>query len=199
MLQGSLRFAIVSLAGFAVWAFGGKWFQTHLGEAGLYAACTVVFLGGSGLLLSPLVEGPGAFKRFYAVFIPAFFAYAFVWCAAWFILHFGLGEWLGSFLGTTAFAAIIGWRLRNLRGLGKAMLVLFVCHSAGYFLGGRLMHWLFGPTASAMFAGLSKYQIGVLAKLSWGLLYGLGFGAGIGYAFHMFQHPQSASVSPTRA
>jgi hypothetical protein len=32
-----------------------------------------------------------------------------------------------------------------------------------------------------------RLQISVIAKLSWGLLYGLGFGAGMGHAFSTFQ------------
>jgi hypothetical protein len=50
------------------------------------------------------------------------------------------------------------------------------------------MHWITGPMGSAMLTGVSKAQISVIAKLSWGLLYGLGFGVGIGYAFRTFQH-----------
>jgi hypothetical protein len=36
-------------------------------------------------------------------------------------------------------------------------------------------------------ASLSKDQIWTVAKLAWGVCYGLGFGAGIGYAFDVFQ------------
>jgi len=187
MLRGSIGFAIVSLAGFSVWAFGGKWFQANLGEAGLYSACAIVFLGSSGLLLHPLVQGPRSLLRFYNVFIPAFLAYTIVWCTAWFILHFGLGEWLGSLLGSIAFVAVAARRFKNYKGTGKASILLFGFLSAGYFLGGKLMHWIAGPMGAAMLTGFSKTQISAIAKLSWGLLYGLGFGAGIGYAFQTLQ------------
>ena len=197
MLRGSLGFAIVSLSGFSVWAFGGKWFQAHLGEAGLYSACAVVFLGSSGLLLHPLVQGPGPLLRFYKVFIPAFFAYAIVWCAAWFVLGFGLGEWLGSLLGSIVFVAVTARRFGNSEGVVRASIILFSFLSAGYFLGGKLMHWIAGPMGSAMLTGVSKAQISVIAKLSWGLLYGLGFGAGIGYAFRTFQHNGDAVPATT--
>src|SRR5690348_15080462 len=120
--RGSLGFAIVSLAAFSVWAAGGKWFQTHLGEAGLYTACALVFVLSSGLLLHPLVRGPGSFPRFYIVFMPAFGAYALTWCAAWFALHFGPGEWLGSVMGTLAFATVTAWRFGTFRGFLKAWL-----------------------------------------------------------------------------
>jgi len=186
-IRGASGFGIVSLAAFSVWALGGKWTQVHLGEAGLYGACALVFLGLSGLLLHPLLSGPGSFTRFYAVFVPAFAAYAVVWCGGWFILHFGIGEWLGSLLGTFAFVGVTGWRFRNYHGFLKASLILFVFHSAGYFLGGHLMHWIMGPAGSSILTGATRSQISLVAKLAWGLLYGLGFGAGIGFVFYALQ------------
>jgi hypothetical protein len=187
MVRGSIGFGIVSLAAFSVWAAAGKWFQIHFGEAGLYGACALVFICSSGLLLHQLMLGPGSLLRFYAVFIPAFLAYAVAWCAAWFLLRFGVGEWLGSFLGTAAFAGALGWRFQNYRNILRVSLVLFGFHSAGYFLGGRVMKWILGPAGSAMLTGLSRPGLFAVAQLSWGLLYGLGFGAGIGYAFYTVQ------------
>lgn len=75
VLQGAWRFAVVSIVGFGVWAFAGRWFRTHGGEAGLYAASTVVFVGLAGLLMHPLVRGPRRLLRFYGAFIRAFIAY----------------------------------------------------------------------------------------------------------------------------
>ncbi len=187
MLLGSIGFAVVSLAGYSVWAFGGKWLHANLGDAGLYAGCLIVFLGSSGLLLRPLVRGSRPLLRTYRVFIPAFFAYAIVWCAAWFALGFGAGEWAASLAGSVAFAAVTARGFGNFRGFLKVCVVLFIFHSAGYFLGGRLMWWMMKPDAAAALGELSKAQIGVIAKLGWGLLYGLGFGAGIGHAFNRFQ------------
>jgi hypothetical protein len=63
----------------------------------------------------------------------------------------------------------------------------FVAHSLGYFAGGKLMYFLSSPTGAELFNSLTKAELGTVAKLSWGLLYGLGFGAGLGYAFHVFQ------------
>ena len=109
IVRGTMGFTMVSVAGFAVWALAGKWFYAHVGEAGLYAVSFVVFLGLSGLLLHPLVNGPRPLLRFYKIFVPAFLAYALVWCGFWFALHYGAGEWLGSFFGCAAFA----WRSRS--------------------------------------------------------------------------------------
>ena len=187
LARGSIGFGAVSLLGFSVWAFGGRWFYAHLGEAGLYGACALVFIGASGLFLHPLLRSPVSVLRFYQVFIPAFLLYAVTWCAAWFVLRFGPGEWLGSLLGTVIFVTTTAWRLKSYRGLAKATIVLFAFHSTGYFLGGQLMHWLMGPGGVTLLGDTSKEALSIITKLSWGLLYGLGFGAGIGYTFHTFQ------------
>jgi hypothetical protein len=186
----------VSLAGYSVWAFGGKWLHAHMGDAGMYVACLLVFLGSAGLFLRPLVRGWRPLLRTYRIFVPAFFAYAILWCAAWFTLGFGVGEWAASLAGSAAFVAVTARGFGNFRGFVKACIVLFIFHSAGYFLGGRLMGWMMKPAAAAALSGLSKVQIGVIAKLGWGLLYGLGFGAGIGYAFYTFQRNINSATEP---
>jgi hypothetical protein len=198
-IRGSWGFALVSLIGFAPWAFAGRWFYKNTGEGGLYATSTVVFLVAAGLFLHPLVLGSNSIFRFYKIFIPAFFAYAAIWCAAWFALRFGPGEWVGSLLGSFAFVVLTGFGFRNYRGFLKAGIAMFVTHSAGYFVGGRLMHWLGGPEGRALLEGMSKSQISAIAKLSWGLLYGLGFGAGIGFAFWNFQNRRPEAPEPVSA
>ena len=190
---GGAGFAAVSLGGFGVWAFGGKWFYQHTGEGGLYLASTVVFLALSGLLLHPLVDGPRRVRKFYRVFIPAFLGYAFAWSICWFIGRFGKGEWFGSLAGAAVFAWIAGHMLGSTRAIGKVTLALFLTHSAGYFLGGKL--YAAGAHPPAFVSFLSKEQIGLAARLLWGLCYGLGFGAGIGYAFAVFQRDRSNTVA----
>ena len=187
LLSGAWRFAVVSIMGFGVWAFAGRWFRTHGGEAALYGASTVVFVGLAGLLMHPLVRGPRRLLRFYGVFIPAFIAYAVVWCSFWFLLRFGAGEWLGSLAGSFALVAVTGWRFGNLRPVLAVSVAFFAAHSLGYFAGGKLMYFLSGPRGAELFNSLNKVELGMVAKLSWGLLYGLGFGAGLGYALHVFQ------------
>lgn len=187
--RGSLGFAAVSVAGFAVWAFGGRWFYRYGGEAGLYAACALVFVALAGWLLHPLVRGPKRLGCFYRVFAPAFLAYAIAWSAAWFAFGFGLGEWLGSLAGSAAFALVAASLLGNRRRWLKGSGVLFVAHSAGYFLGGQLYGWSRTPAAAEILGGLSNGAIVTLGQLGWGLLYGLGFGAGLGYTFFDLQAP----------
>jgi len=45
---------------------------------------------------------------------------------------------------------------------------------------------------------LSKSQLGLVAKLAWGVCYGFGFGLGIGYVFDRFQQATDV-VSGLRA
>jgi hypothetical protein len=164
VLRGSLGFAAVSVAAFSVWAFGGR----RLGTAGLYGGVAAVFLVLSVFALHPLAGGP---VRFVRSFIPAFAAYCAVWCLAYFRLGMGLGEWLASAGGCFVFALAVGLAQGRLDGLAKAFLVLFVAHSAGYFIGGLPYYaW--------------RKSIPQVVMLGWGLVYGLGFGAGIGYAYH---------------
>jgi hypothetical protein len=68
VLRGTLGFTIVSVAGFAPWALGGRWLHHAIGEIGLYAACAPVFVALSGLLLHRLIIGPGSHMRFYVLF-----------------------------------------------------------------------------------------------------------------------------------
>jgi len=167
ILRGSLGFAAVGVAAFSVWAFGKGWLRDHGGETALYACCFTVFAVLTGLFLHPLLPGPRSVGRFYRVFVPAFLVYTVLWCAAWYAMGEGAGEWLGSFAGTFGFATVLALMLGNARALPLAALGLFAGHSAGYFLGERICYAQLHSTPS---------------ELIWGLLYGLGFGAGIGFA-----------------
>jgi hypothetical protein len=172
IVRGSLGFAIVSVAAFSVWAFGKGWLRDYGGETTLYACCFAVFAALTGLLLHPLVTGAGALRRFYLSFVPAFLAYTVLWCAAWYALGADSGEWLGSLAGSIGFAAVLAMKFRRFGAMIPAALALFTGHSAGYFAG----EWICYDQLHS-----------VPGELAWGLLYGLGFGAGIGYAYWAVQ------------
>ena len=180
VLRGALGFAAVSVAAFSVWAFGGPWFDRHGGDAVMFPVVAAAFLVLSGVLLHPLAGGVG---RFYRAFVPAFIAYSAVWCAAWWLIRKRPGEWVGSIAGSAVFVLVAGAMLGSLRSWLKATLVVAATHSAGYFLGGVL------------YASLKSGGMPTLAMLGWGLLYGLGFGAGIGYAFAALRPPRGAEAS----
>jgi hypothetical protein len=172
MLAGALGFAVTSVAAFSVWAFGAGWFEGHGGELAMYSGCAAVFVLLSGLLLHPLLKGSDRVARIYKTFIPAFLAYAVAWCVAWMGMRDRTGEWMGSAAGSVAFAAVLALMFRNGRALLPAAVVVFILHSAGYFAG------------SVIYEDFMHMPRG---RLVWGLLYGLGFGAGIGYAYWAMQ------------
>ncbi|HKS38747.1 MAG TPA: hypothetical protein VJW76_16250, partial [Verrucomicrobiae bacterium] len=171
MAVGSLGFAGVSAVAFGVWAWGGRWLHAQAGELGLHAACAAVLIGGGGGVFSRLVIDPERLRRSYALFALAFFLYAGVWTGSYFSLRNRSGEWLGAVLGP----AILGMTLANAFGattaVRKVVVIVVVTHLLGYFAGGFLYEGFPSDTG----------------KLLWGAAYGLGFGAGIGYALYTCQ------------
>jgi len=200
LLRGVLGFTLVSVAGFAPWALGAAWFHDKVGEAGMYAACAAVFIGLSGLLLHRLIIGPGSLWRFYLLFGAAFFPYAVAWIVAWMSLHRRNGHaasLIGLFVGT----ALMGWifaRAFDARGAAlKSIVALFVLNTLGYYVGG----WVEGSVAglkNLSFAGLvvEKPAPITAAMLLWGVCYGIGFGAGLGLAFHFCQKTVREELRP---
>ncbi|MBL9113820.1 MAG: hypothetical protein JNJ83_02360 [Verrucomicrobiaceae bacterium] len=172
IFRGAVGFSLVSLASFSVWAFASGWFKGRGGELGMYAGCALVFFVGTGLALSPLLQGPRARKRFNAAFLTAFAIYAVVWTVAWMALGFPYGEWVASGAGSLAFAITTAAFLGGWSKLPVATVLLFFFHSAGYFTGAQIYY---------------TSEHGTAVKLLWGVLYGLGFGAGIGQLYYLLQ------------
>ena len=171
VLAGAFGFGAVSVLVFACWAYAGRWFFGHLGEAGTYLAWAFLFMGGAGGLLGRLVIGPGGGRRFCGGFALAFLAYSVVWMVAWFAFPNRLGEVLGALAGTAVFGLLLCAMFRDWSQWANVLAGLATGNVAGYFLG-EALHAQYG---------------GSLGKLLWGLSYGLGFGAGIGHALHAAQ------------
>lgn len=191
---GGVGFALVGLAAFGVWAFAGGALTRALGEAGFYAVCAAVFIGLAGLAFGQLVIGPGGTRRMYALFTPAFAAYAALWCAAWFALagrRAGGGELMAEVVGALAgglgMAAVVNWGMGALKQFLRAGLVLVVGNALGYFLGKVAWTWFRSDAAQILGGLLTKQQRGVVAMLVWGILFGACFGAAIGYVFYFCQ------------
>ena len=186
--RGTIGFTLVSLGGFAPWVLAGRWFYRHIGEAGLYAVCAVVFIGLSGLLLHRLIIGPGSLSRFYKLFSLAFVAYAIAWTMGWMMFRGNTGSLAGLLAGTTVMGVILA-RGFAARGVAwKIIAVLFVANAIGYFAG----EWAYNAVlalkeGNALGIVLEKSTKAIFSKAAWGLFYGLGFGAGIGCAFHLCQ------------
>lgn len=190
--RGMLGFTIVSLGGFAPWVLAGRWFYRHLGEAGLYAACAAIFIGLSGPLLHRLIIGPGSLIRFYKLFSLAFLAYAVTWTIAWMTLARTAGGIaagiIGSLAGIIAMSALMAWGFKTPATILKIIAALFVTNVTGYFIG----EWAYNGVAAlkegnALGIVLENSTRATLSKIAWGLFYGLGFGAGIGWAFYVCQ------------
>ena len=179
-LHGSLGFAAVSVAAYSIWAFAPRIAGS---EIGMYALIALVYLGGAGLALCGLLHGENRLRRFYRLFLPAFFGYALLWSLAWFVIKGRPGEWIGAAAGTLFFACVSWNSQKRPSGFWIAALMLFVLHTMGYFIGGK---WMYGILASGI-DGWSKPQVAIVAKLGWGLFHGLGFGAGIGFALGWWQ------------
>lgn len=174
LVSGMIGFTVVSVAGFVPWAVFGQWFHKQGGEAGMYAACAVVFLVLTAPLLHRLIIGPGSMSRFYKVFCPAFAAYSVAWIAGWMMLRGHLGSIAGLISGTVVMACMLVAAFDALRVVVKVFFALFVLNAIGYFVGG---------VSEAAF--IKEYPL--YAKLSWGVFYGIGLGAGLGLAFHICQ------------
>jgi hypothetical protein len=188
VLCGMMGFTLVSLGGFAPWVLAGRWFYRNTGEVGLYATCAIVFIGLSGLLLHRLIIGPGSLIRFYKIFSLAFVAYAVAWTIGWMTLRGVMGGIVGSLAGMAVMGAILSCGFAARGAVLKIIAALFVANAAGYFIG----EWAHNAVltlkeGNALGIVLEKSARATLSKAAWGLFYGLGFGAGIGFAFHACQ------------
>ena len=192
LCRGMMGFTLVSLGGFAPWVLAGRWFYRNVGEAGLYAVCAVVFIGLSGLLLHRLIIGPGSLVRFYKLFSLAFLAYAVAWTIAWMTLARVTGGItagiIGSLAGIVAMAGLLAWGFKAPEAMLRIIIALLATNLAGYFIG----EWAYNEVlaikeGNSLGIVLENATRAVLSKAAWGLFYGLGFGAGIGFAFFTCQ------------
>jgi hypothetical protein len=171
VLIGAAGFCVVSLCVFATVAFAEGWMYARLGRTGAYAAWTALFILLGGAALGTLARGRWRLPKFYLLFGAAFFAYAVAWVGAYFRLRGAAGEWVGSLAGSLLMALVFAAGFGAWRSALNLSAVLFVANSVGYFLGSALNDALGGR------AGM----------LTWGGVYGLCLGAGLGAVLHLAQ------------
>ena len=106
--------------------------------------------------------------------------------AAWFLVRGRAGEWVGSVAGCLAFSLVVAAVFSSWRLLLLMTAVLLVGNAAGYFVGSYAYDVL-------------KREYSLHAKLAWGLFYGLGMGAGIGWVFHIAEAKRGPLKPPSRA
>jgi hypothetical protein len=172
--RGTIGFTLVSIAGFVPWAVFGRTLYRNVGETGMYLVCAVVFIALSAPAMHRLILGPGSLGRFYKVFSLGFSLYSVLWIAGWYLQKGHIGSLIGLLTGTAALAWVLVRAFEAKGTFLKLTAILFLLNSAGYFIGGVVEGAL-----------LREHRL--VAMLSWGLFYGMGFGAGLGWAFHEVQ------------
>ena len=180
VVRGIVGFTLLSVAGFAPWPILDLWMRRGT-ETQLYISCIVIFVGLSGPLLHRLIIGPGSLARFYKLFALAFLTYAAVWIAFWVWLRGPEGEIAGVLGGAAAMGAVFAFAFDAQRSILKIIAALFIPNALGYFAGG----W---------FEGKLAMDHRLAAMLLWGACYGIGFGAGLGLAFHLCQARARAAL-----
>jgi hypothetical protein len=195
LARGVIGFTVVSIAGFLPWALAGGWLKQAIGELGMYLSCAAVFLLLSGPLLYRLILGPGALIRFMVLFMLAFSAYATLWIIAWMTLHGHVGSLVGLASGTAAMGLLFCAAFGDASAIVPVIILLFTGNVLGYYAGGGAEAWVAGLGPPGILGiVLEKPPPRALAMLSWGVCYGIGFGAGIGLAFHRCQTRHRALI-----
>jgi hypothetical protein len=174
VLIGAVGLALVSLFVFATVAFAERWMYENLGLGGAYLAWTILFIVLGGGALGSLVVNRWRLPKFYLLFGLAFFVYAAGWVSAYFTLRGRLGELMGSLAGSFLMGMVLTLALSGIKAQRRALglcLLLFVANTLGYFLGSMINDSLGGRPG----------------MLSWGVVFGLGLGAGLGALLHFAQ------------
>ena len=189
----AILFTLVALMSFSAWAFGGKLFSS---EIGLYSACAVVFLslGGISLLPGSPLSSTNSKVGFCIRFAIGFIVYSIVWSVSWFTFRSTFGEVIGSFLGILGLLAI----LRTSREIKSPLIVgtaiIFLWHTLGYYTGELFYESLQGRGALAVPRDSISPITPTIARMSWGLFYGLGMGLGLS---HVIQRSSQIRANPS--
>ena len=180
VVRGSLGFFYASLMVFTTVVLGTRWLYSNLKEAGAYSVWALEFIFFAGIILARMFRVP--VWPFAGIFGASFAAYVIGWCAVYFAITNRVGELIASVAGPFLMSvAAIG--ITKSRGhFLKAFTALTTGHTIGYFLG------------SLLFESVGK----AAGMMLWGICYGFGFGAGIGYTAHLLLEPHSRP-EPTRS
>ena len=99
---------------------------------------------------------------------------------------------------STVMSGILAFGFGAFRASLSIFLVLFVMNGAGYFIGEWAHNTVLAlKEGNALGLVLSQSTRSLGAKAIWGLCYGLGFGAGIGFAFYFCQTEARRLIAAT--
>ncbi|MAS96592.1 MAG: hypothetical protein CMO55_25665 [Verrucomicrobiales bacterium] len=173
-------FTVTSVLSFSIWAWGGKYFPS---EVLLYSACAVVFLLFGGISLLP-GSGISSFRKqatFSLRFAIGFISFSVLWIVFWFAFRNTFGEVLGSWLGILAMLLIFKPTPRRALPLIISTSIVFSWYTVGYYLGEMLYYSLQGKGTTPVELALSNRSIVLVARLAWGVCFGLGMGTGLAH------------------
>jgi len=165
-------FCIVSLIAFSLWAFPLTFLR---GAAKLYPAIALVFiLGGAPSMLPAFRQNNGSVGqvKYLLLFWPAFIVFAAGWWIFWEIFLNHIGEVFGSFLGLAGMILVFKFGFRTTRSWGTLTAIAFTWYTVTYYLSE------FSYTELKTLNGSWAVP---LARLSWGLFFGIGMGTALAF------------------
>jgi hypothetical protein len=170
---GAVGFCVVIMVVMGIAALTDTLLKKHVGDKWTYAFNASLLILMAGGVFRRLIIAPAPVFRVYVLFAAAFVLYDAAWTAAYRPFRNVMGEWLGSLAGGMglglAFATIFDAPKQAVR----VIVVLCITSAAGYF-GGKF---------------LQPHLPGLVGALVFGAAYGLGLGAGVGYALYTCQEP----------
>ncbi len=119
-------------------------------------------------------DDPSLRYRILWLFPAAFAPFALLWCAGWFAFRYHFGEIMGSAAGILVLSAVLRSGLRRAGGLLESTAVVFLFYTIGYYL---------GEFGYRLLGGLS-------GKLLWGAGFGVGLGSGLAYLVRLPGRPR---------
>jgi len=170
---GAGGFCLIIVIVMTIAALTDTLLKKYLGDKAGYVVNALLFILMAGGVFRRLVIAPAPVFRAYLLFAAAFFLYDAAWTATYRPFRNMLGEWLGSLAGGTGLGLILATVFDAPKQAVKAILILCIGSMAGYF-GGKFLH---------------QYIPGIAGAMVWGAVYGLGMGAGLGYALYACQEP----------
>ncbi|WP_372366926.1 hypothetical protein [Candidatus Uabimicrobium sp. HlEnr_7] len=168
IISGAVAFTIASLLVFATVAFAERQLYQTLGMLGAYVFWVILFIGSGAILLHRLVRRVMSLQRFATVYAISFSLYSTAWITSYFFMRSNTGEWVGSATGSLSLSITLAIAFHMPQKIVSWSLFFFITHSLGYFSGSYIFEILHNSKGMIL----------------WGITYGLGTGAGLGFILY---------------